>query len=45
MHPYGEGTDPEVNAMTAINLRCLEDLGDLASLKVTHCDGRSKQPL
>ena len=25
IHPFGEGVDPEGNAMAAVNLRCLED--------------------
>ena len=41
IHPYGEGTDPKGRRMAAINVRCLEDL-DLASVPVTHFDGRSK---
>jgi hypothetical protein len=41
IHPYGEGTDPKGNRIAAINVRCLEDI-DLASVSVTHFDGRSK---
>ena len=41
IHPYGEGTDPKGNRIAAINIRCLEDL-DLASIPVTHFEGRSK---
>ena len=41
MHPYGEGKDPKGDDMAAINLRCLENF-DLASLKITHYDGRSQ---
>jgi len=41
IHPYGEGTDPKGNRIAAINIRCLEDI-DLASVPVTHFDGRSK---
>ena len=41
IHPYGEGTDPKGNAMAAVNIRCLEDI-DLASVPVTHFDGRAK---
>jgi len=41
IHPYGEGTDPKGRRMAAINVRCLEDV-DLASVSVTHFDGRSK---
>lgn len=40
IHPYGEGTDPKGNRMTAINLRCIEGL-DLAALPVQNFDGRS----
>jgi hypothetical protein len=41
IHPYGEGTDPKGNRIAAINIRCLEDI-DLASIPVTHFEGRSK---
>jgi hypothetical protein len=41
IHPYGEGTDPKGNRIAAVNLRCLEDV-DLASVPVTHFDGRAK---
>ena len=41
IHPYGEGTDPKGNRIAAINVRCLEDI-DLASVSVTHFNGRSK---
>lgn len=40
IHPYGEGTDPEGNAMAAINLRCIEDL-DLGAIPVHHYDGKA----
>ena len=40
IHPYGEGVDPQGNAMAAINIRCLEDI-DLESIPVQHYDGRS----
>ena len=40
IHVYGEGTDPQGNAMAAINLRCLEDV-DLAAVPVQHYDGRA----
>ena len=40
IHPYAEGTDPQGNAMAAINLRCIEGI-DLDTVKVTHHDGRS----
>ena len=40
MHPFGEGVDPQGNAMAAINIRCLEDI-DLDSIPVQHFDGRS----
>ena len=40
IHPYAEGTDPQGNAMAAINLRCIEGI-DLDTVKVTHYDGRS----
>jgi hypothetical protein len=38
IHPFGEGTDPQGNAMVAVNLNCLEDY-DLASVPVQHYDG------
>jgi hypothetical protein len=41
IHPYGEGTDAKGNRMAAINVRCLEGI-DLASVTVTHFDGRAK---
>lgn len=41
IHPYAEGTDPQGNAMAAINLRCIEGI-DLDAVKVTHYDGRSR---
>lgn len=40
IHPYGEGTDPQGNAMAAINIRCLDDI-DLDAIPVKHFDGRS----
>ena len=40
-HPYGEAVDPKGNRMAAINVRCLEEI-DLASIPVTHFDGRSR---
>jgi hypothetical protein len=40
-HPYGEGADPKGNRIAAINIRCLEQI-DLASVPVTHFDGRSR---
>jgi len=40
IHPFGEGVDPKVNRMAAINVRCLADI-DLASVPVQHFDGRS----
>ena len=40
IHPYGEGVDPQGNAMAAINLRCLEGL-DLEAIAVQHFDGKS----
>jgi len=38
--PYSEGTDPKGQRMAAVNIRCLEGI-DLASIPVTHYDGRS----
>jgi hypothetical protein len=40
IHPYGEGPGPNGQPMAAINIRCLEGI-DLASVPVTHFDGRS----
>ncbi len=40
MHPFGEGVDPQGNAMAAINLRCLQDF-DLDSVPVHTFDGRA----
>jgi hypothetical protein len=40
MHPYGEGVDPQGNAMAAINIRCLEGIA-LGTIPVTHYDGRA----
>ncbi|CAJ0792608.1 hypothetical protein LMG7141_02680 [Ralstonia condita] len=41
IHPYGEGVMPDGTPMTAVNIRCLEDI-DLASVPVTHFDGRAR---
>jgi len=41
IHPYAEGKDPKGNSTAAINIRCLENI-DLASIPVTHFDGKSK---
>lgn len=40
IHPYGEGTAPNGDAMAAINLRCIEGI-DLTAIPVQHYDGRS----
>jgi len=40
IHPYGEGTGPDGQAMVAVNVRCLDDL-DPEALPVKHYDGRS----
>jgi hypothetical protein len=40
IHPYGEGTAPNGDAMAAINIRCLENI-DLDAIPVQHHDGRS----
>jgi hypothetical protein len=40
IHTHGEGTDPQGNAMAAINLRCVDDV-DLSALPVRHYDGRA----
>lgn len=39
IHPYAEGTDPQVRDMAAVNLRCIEGL-DLASVKVIQVNRR-----
>jgi hypothetical protein len=39
VHPYAQGTDPQGNAMAAINLRCIEGL-DLAAIPVQEFNGR-----
>jgi len=41
IHPYAEGRMPDGTPMIAVNIRCLEDI-DLASVPVTHFDGRSR---
>ena len=41
IHPYGEGKAPDGTAMAAVNVRCIEGI-DLATVPVTHYDGRSK---
>lgn len=40
IHPYGEGVDPQGQAIAAINLRCVEGL-DLQAIPVQHFDGKS----
>jgi hypothetical protein len=40
MHPYGEGVDPQGNAIVAINIRCLENV-ELETIPVNQFDGRS----
>ncbi len=40
IHPFGEGVDPNGNAMVAVSLNCLDDF-DPASVPVQHYDGRS----
>ncbi|MEP6790018.1 MAG: GFA family protein [Ramlibacter sp.] len=40
IHPFGEATDPNGNAMAAVNIRCLEGV-DLDSVPVKHFDGKS----
>jgi hypothetical protein len=41
IHPYAEGKDPKGDDMAAVNIRCLEGI-DIASVPVTHFDGRSR---
>jgi len=40
IHVYGEGKDPQGNAVAAINLRCVEGI-DLAPIPVHHYDGKA----
>jgi hypothetical protein len=40
IHVFGEGTDPEGNAMAAVNLRCIEGI-DLDAIAVQQFDGRA----
>lgn len=40
IHPFGEGVDPQGQAMAAINIRCLDDV-DPDSLPINHFDGRA----
>jgi hypothetical protein len=41
IHPYAEAPNPKGEPMAAVNIRCLEGV-DLASIPVTHFDGRSR---
>lgn len=40
IHPFGEATDQEGNAMASINIRCLEGV-DIGGVPVREFDGRS----
>jgi len=40
IHPYAEAVDPKGTPMTAVNIRCLEDI-DLSSIPVKQFDGRA----
>lgn len=40
IHPFGEGIDPKVNKMAAINIRCLDGI-DLDAIPVKKFDGRA----
>ncbi|MEO8005473.1 MAG: GFA family protein [Betaproteobacteria bacterium] len=40
VHLFGEGVDPEGNAIAAVNIRCLEDI-ELEHIPVSHYDGRN----
>jgi hypothetical protein len=40
IHPFGEGTAPNGDAMAAVNVRCLDGI-DLAAIPVTQFDGLS----
>ena len=39
IHPFGEGVDPQGNAMAAVNIRCLENF-DFTAVQVNHFNGR-----
>jgi len=40
IHPFAEGRKPDGTPMTAVNLRCLEDI-DLDAIPVQHVNGRA----
>jgi len=40
VQPFGEGKDPQGNAVIAVNIRCLENI-DLDAVPVIHYDGKS----
>ena len=40
IHPFAEARNPNGDPMAAVNVRCLDGI-DLASVPVTHFDGRS----
>ena len=40
IHTFGEGTDPEGNAVAAVNLRCIENI-DLSTVPVQIFDGKA----
>jgi hypothetical protein len=40
IHPFGEGSGPDGQAMAAINVRCLDGV-DIDALAVQHHDGRA----
>ncbi|WP_124095598.1 GFA family protein [Burkholderia gladioli] len=40
IHPYADGAAPDGRPMTAVNLRCIEEI-DLDAIPVTHYDGRA----
>ena len=40
IHPFAEARNPKGDPMAAVNVRCLDGI-DLASVPVTHFDGRS----
>jgi hypothetical protein len=40
IHPYADANDAKGNPMTAVNIRCLEDI-DLKAIPVKEYDGRS----
>ncbi|MDN7810071.1 hypothetical protein [Burkholderia gladioli] len=40
IHPHADGAAPDGRPMSAVNLRCIEEI-DLEAIPVTHYDGRA----